>query len=67
MSCVYDIRVVNSCVVVVDVVNTVVDAVGGVVGCGCRVFVYHSVFDGGVSVVPVDNGVVSVVFFCRMC
>jgi len=61
--CAYDIRVVNIGVVVVDVVTTVVDAVGGVVGGGGRVVVDHGVFDGGVSVVPVDHVVVSVFVF----
>ena len=59
----YDIRVVNIGVVVADVVTTVVDAVGGVVGCGCSVVVYHGVFDVGVSVVHLYNEFVSVFVF----
>ena len=61
--CAYDIRGVNICVVAVDIVTTVVDAVGCVVGCGCRVVVYHGVFDVGVPTVHVYNVFVRVFVF----
>ena len=59
----YDIRIVDICVVVAGFVNSVVDGIGGVVGRGCHVVVYHGVFDIGVSVVHVYNVFVSVFVF----